>query len=65
MDWILLRLGWGNISAIIALALLPLVSLTVDGSSPYEATLQQAGDIEPVENYALTGRDEIATSPAG
>ena len=65
MDWVLLRMGWGNISAIIALALLPLVSLTVVGSSTYESGLQQAADIEPVENYALTGRDEIAISPAG
>lgn len=68
MTWILLRLGWGNIGAIIALALLPLVSLAVDGSSPYDSRLPQAAaDIERVaDNDALTGGDaERPVSPAG
>ena len=64
MTWTLVRLGWGNISAIAALALLPLVSLTMVGPSTHDLGLQQAAKTEPVENYALPGPDEVAISPA-
>ena len=68
MTWMLLRLGWGNISAIIALALLPLVSLALDRASPYESGMwQTAVDMEPIaDGNTATGPDADGTVwPAG
>jgi hypothetical protein len=68
VTWMLLRLGWGNSGAIIALALLPLVSLALDGASRHESGMRQtAVDIAPgVDNNTATGPDaDGAVSPAG
>lgn len=67
MTWILLRLGWGNIGAIVALGLLPLVALTLDGASrPESGVRQTAVDIESaVDNITATGLADEAVSPAG
>ena len=67
MTWILLRLGWGNIGAIIALGLLPLVALTLDGASRHESgPLQSAAEFESVgDNSTATVLVDEAVSPAG
>ena len=67
MTWILLRLGWGNIGAIIALGLLPLVALTLDGASRHESGLRQpVADMESVgDNSTATVLVDEAVLPAG
>ena len=63
----LLRLGWGNIGAVVALGLLPLVALTLDGASRHESAMRQsAADIESVvDNSTATLLADEAVSPAG
>jgi hypothetical protein len=65
VTWILLRLGWGNIGAIVALGLLPLVALALDGPSRHESGMQKTAiDVEAVVDNTATLVDE-AVSPAG